>query len=68
MYKYKDTRYDHPKKTKYPTIYLGTFRVKKKKTPQHYNSVMVSRLIVTCQDTYGMRQTKLENKIMICED
>ena len=31
MYKYKDIRYDHPKKTKYPTIYLGTFRVKKKK-------------------------------------
>ena len=40
----------------------------KKKTPQHYNSAMVSRLVVTCQDTYGTRQTKLENEIMICED
>lgn len=33
MYKYKDIRDDHPKKTKYPTIYLGIFRVKKKNTP-----------------------------------
>lgn len=66
MYKYKDIRDDHPKKTKYPTIYLGIFRVRKK--PQHYNSATVSKLVVTCQETFGKRQTKLENKIMICED
>ena len=42
MYKYKDIRDDHPKKTKYPTIYVGIFRVKKNPstaTVQWYQSL-----------------------------